>query len=251
MQFSRTRLLFGDKSMNILRKSRVALFGLGGVGGYAAEVLARSGIGSLDIIDNDKVALSNLNRQIYALHSTVGQYKVDVAENRIHDIFPECTVRKYCLFYLPENSDLFDFKSYDYVVDCIDTVTAKIDLVERCTRMGVPIISSMGAANKLDPTQFRVADIYQTRVDPLARVMRKALKSLGIKHLKCVYSEEPPMMIDQSRLSASDLEEMGQRRSLPASNAFVPPAAGLIIGGEVVKDLIAPSLYAAKPHQEG
>ena len=246
-QFSRTQLLLGKPAIETLMGSRVAVFGIGGVGGYVVEVLARSGIGALDIIDDDKICMTNINRQIYALLSTVGQYKVDVAEKRILDINPRCIVRKYQMFYLPENAAQFDFTQYDYVVDCIDTVTAKLDIIKRCHELNIPIMSSMGAANKLDPTAFKVADIYKTRMDPLARVMRRELKKLGIPKLKCVYSEEEALRpIDDETISCrfhcicpdKDMRKCTERRDIPASNAFVPPAAGLIIGGEVVKDLI-------------
>lgn len=246
-QFSRTQLLVGKPAIETLMGSRVAVFGIGGVGGYVVEVLARSGIGALDIIDDDKICMTNINRQIYALLSTVGQYKVDVAEKRILDINPRCIVRKYQTFYLPETASQFDFAQYDYVVDCIDTVTAKLDIIKRCHELNIPIMSSMGAANKLDPTAFKVADIYKTRMDPLARVMRRELKKLGIPKLKCVYSEEEALRpIDDETISCrfhcicpdKDMRKCTERRDIPASNAFVPPAAGLIIGGEVIKDLI-------------
>ncbi|MBR4985490.1 MAG: tRNA threonylcarbamoyladenosine dehydratase [Proteobacteria bacterium] len=246
-QFSRTQLLMGKPAIETLMGSRVAVFGIGGVGGYVVEVLARSGVGALDIIDDDKICMTNINRQIYALISTVGQYKVDVAERRILDINPRCIVRKYRMFYLPETASQFDFTQYDYVVDCIDTVTAKLDIIKKCYALNVPIMSSMGAANKLDPTAFKVADIYKTHMDPLARVMRRELKKLGIPKLKCVYSEEEALRpIDDETISCrfhcicpdKDMRKCTERRDIPASNAFVPPAAGLIIGGEVVKDLI-------------
>lgn len=222
--FSRTRLLFGNAALDKLAACHIAVFGVGGVGGYATEVLARSGVGALDLIDSDRVCLSNINRQIIALHSTIGRLKVDVAKERIHDINPNCEVRTYPTFYLPENADEFDLSQYDYVVDCIDTVTAKLEVIRRCHRHGVPVISSMGAAYKTDATGFHVADIEQTQMDPLAKIIRKKLRKEGIHGLKVVYSEEQP-------LAVSD-------RSTPASNAFVPAAAGLILGGEVVKDLI-------------
>ena len=246
-QFSRTQLLFGKPAIETLMGSRVAVFGVGGVGGYVVEVLARSGVGALDLVDDDKVCMTNINRQIYALLSTVGQYKVDVAEKRIMDINPRCIVRKYQTFYLPETASQFDFTQYDYVVDCIDTVTAKLDIIKRCHELNVPVISCMGAANKLDPTAFRVADIYKTRMDPLARVMRHELKKLGIPKLKCIYSEEEAMRpIDDDTISCrfhcicpdKNMRKCTERRDIPASNAFVPAAAGLIVGGEVVKDLI-------------
>ena len=223
-QFSRTRLLIGSAALKKLAACHIAVFGVGGVGGYATEVLARSGIGALDLIDNDRVCLSNINRQIIALHSTVGRLKVDVAKERIHDINPDCEVRTYPIFYLPENADEFNLLQYDYVIDCIDTVTAKLEIIRRCHHLGVPVISSMGAAFKMDATGFRVADIEQTQMDPLAKIIRKKLRKEGIHGVKVVYSDEQP-------LAVSD-------RSTPASNAFVPATAGLIIGGEVVKDLI-------------
>ena len=230
----------------------MAVFGVGGVGGYVVEVLARSGVGELALFDNDRVCLSNLNRQIVALHSTVGQYKVDAAEARIHDINPHCIVHKYPTFYLPSNADDYDLSQYDYVVDCIDTVTAKIELIKRCHQLHVPIISSMGAANKMDATAFRVTDITKTTMDPLAKVIRKKLRTLRIPHLKVVYSEEMPAEAVQSVSAAAQASAASSpnlsaganvpngagRRSVPASNAFVPAAAGLIAGGEVVKDLL-------------
>lgn len=244
--FSRTRMLFGQPALDTLAGSHVAVFGVGGVGGYVAEVLARSGVGAIDLFDNDRVSLSNINRQLYALHSTIGQYKVDVAARRITDINPQCTVRSWHMFYLPQNADEIDLSVYDYVADCIDTVSAKIELARRCYESGVPIISSMGAANKIDPTAFRVTDISKTSMDPLAKVIRKKLRKLGVAHLKVVYSEEMPLKplqdydADKSP-SEENAQEHTTRRTTPASNAFVPAAAGLIVGGEVVKDLI----YAA------
>ena len=237
--FSRTRMLLGQGALELLGKSKVAIFGVGGVGGYVAEVLARSGVGELHLIDNDVVCASNINRQIYALHSTIGLPKVMVASKRIHDINPACRVCTYQLFYLPENADTIDLGSMDYVVDCIDTVTAKIELALRCHALGVPLISSMGAANKMDPTGFRVADINKTKVDPLAKAIRQKLRKMGITHLKVVYSEEPPIK-PLSTPSCQESSDNGEtpRRSIPASNAFVPAAAGLVVGGEVVKDLI-------------
>lgn len=246
-QHSRTQLLLGRPAIDTLEGSSVAVFGVGGVGGYVVEVLARSGVGELALFDNDRVCLSNLNRQIVALHSTVGQYKVDAAEARIHDINPHCIVHKYPTFYLPSNADDYDLSQYDYVVDCIDTVTAKIELIKRCHQLHVPIISCMGAANKMDPTAFRVMDITKTKMDPLAKVIRKKLRTLRIPHLKVVYSEEQPLrplieempVVSYSNLSVNaDVPNGAGRRSVPASNAFVPAAAGLIAGGEVVKDLL-------------
>jgi tRNA A37 threonylcarbamoyladenosine dehydratase len=246
-QFSRTQLLLGKPAIDTLNGSRVAVFGIGGVGGYVVEVLARSGVGELDLIDDDRVCLTNVNRQIFALISTVGQFKVDIAEKRIHDINPRCIVNKYQTFYLPDNADDFDLSQYDYVVDCIDTVTAKLELIKRCHKLKVPIICCMGAANKLDATAFRIADINKTSMDPLAKVIRKKLRKLGIPRLKCVYSEEEPLRpIDDDSISCrfhcicpdKDMRKCTERRDIPASNAFVPAAAGLIVGGEVVKDLI-------------
>ena len=238
-QFSRTELLFGSESMHKLSSSRVAVFGIGGVGGYTVEALARSGVGELDLIDSDKVALTNLNRQIIALRSTIGKYKVDVARERILSINPDCRVNIYKTFYMPETADQFDFTQYDYVVDAIDTVTGKIELIMQAEAAGVPIISSMGAGNKIDPTAFEVSDIYKTSVCPLARVMRNQLKKRGVKKLKVVYSKEQPIMPSDEAVHAL-MTEVGEteRRSIPASNAFVPSVAGLIIAGEVIKNLI-------------
>ncbi len=215
--------------MNKLRNARVALFGVGGVGGYAAEALARGGIGSIDLIDMDTVSTSNINRQIIALSSTVGMSKVSAMQQRIADIDPEITVRTYEMFFLPENADTFDFAEYDYVIDAVDTVTAKLSIIEKAKAAGTPVISSMGTGNKLDPTAFRVADIKKTSVCPLARVMRRELKKRGIDSLKVVYSEEQPIEL------AETPEENG--RHLPGSISFVPGAAGLIIAGEVIKDI--------------
>lgn len=231
-QFSRTRLLLGEAAMERLAGARVAVFGIGGVGGHAAEALARSGIGEIDLIDSDTVSESNLNRQLIATHSTVGRYKVDVMEERIKDINPRAAVHKYPCFFLPENAEQFPFGEYDYVVDAVDTVTAKIELVLKAQAAGVPVISSMGAGNKLDASAFRVADIYQTSVCPLARVMRRELKKRGVRQLKVVYSQELPLTPKYS-----DEEPSAGRRAVPGSVAFVPSVAGLIIAGEVVKDL--------------
>lgn len=249
-QFARTQLLFGPHAMDKLRASRVAVFGIGGVGGFAVEALARSGVGALDLVDDDQVCLTNLNRQIIATHSSIGRYKVDVAQERVHDINPACEVRTYKCFYLPETADQFDFSAYDYVVDAVDTVTAKLHLVTQARAAGISIISCMGAGNKLDPTRFRVADIYDTSVDRLARIMRKECRKRGIDSLKVVYSTEP---------STRPLEDMSiscrahcvcppgaqrtcvQRRDIPGSVAFVPSVAGLIVAGEVIKDLAADS----------
>lgn len=235
-QFARTRLLLGQKALDVLHRSRVAVFGVGGVGGYAVEVLARSGVGVIHLFDNDVFSASNLNRQLHALHSTLGQYKVDVAVERIHDIYPDCEVVAHRMFYLPENADEVDLSQFDYVVDCIDTMKAKLELARRCHLLGVPFISCMGAANKLDPTAFRVSDLSKTKMDPLAKVMRQQLRREGIHHLKVVYSEEPPLrpLTDDDKKNGND----SRSRTVPASNAFVPAAAGLVVGGEVVKDLI-------------
>ena len=245
-QFSRTQLLLGQEGMEKLFQARVAVFGIGGVGGYTVEALARSGVGTLDLIDDDKICLTNLNRQIFATRKTVGQYKVDIAEQRILEINPKAVVHTYKTFYAPQTAELFDFTQYDYVVDAIDTVTGKLELVEQAEKAGVPIISSMGAGNKMDPTAFEVADIYETSVCPLARVMRRELKRRGIKKLKVVYSKEPPMTpIDDMAISCrtncicppGTARKCTQRRQVPGSNAFVPSVVGLIIAGEVVKDL--------------
>ena len=245
-QFSRTQLQFGAEGMEKLFHARVAVFGIGGVGGYTVEALTRSGIGELDLIDDDRVCLTNVNRQIFATRKTVGQYKVDVAEERILEINPKAIVHKYKTFYAPQTADQFDFTQYDYVVDAIDTVTGKLELVEQAQKAGVPIISSMGAGNKVDPTAFEVADIYETSVCPLARVMRRELKKRGIPKLKVVYSKEPAMTpIDDMTISCrthcicppGTARKCTQRRQVPGSNAFVPSVVGLIIAGEVIKDL--------------
>lgn len=243
-QFSRTELLIGSDGMEKLQKARVAVFGVGGVGGYVVEALARSGVGTLDIIDADKVCLSNLNRQIIATHRTIDEYKVDAAKERILDINPDAVVNAHCCFYLPETAEQFDFTKYDYVVDAIDTVTGKIELVMQAEKANTPIISSMGAGNKMDPTAFRVADIYKTNVCPLAKVMRRELKKRGINKLKVVYSEEKPLTpiasdACQQECNGSDNVRDGfPRRQTPGSNAFVPSVVGLIIAGEVIKDII-------------
>ena len=231
-QFTRTQLLLGEAAMRKLASSRVAVFGIGGVGGYTVEALARSGIGALDLIDNDRVALSNLNRQIIATLDTVGQYKVDAAAARIASINPECKVTVYKTFFMPETQGEFDFSEYDYVVDAIDTVTGKLALAECAQAADTPIISAMGAGNKLDPTAFRVADINDTSVCPLAKVMRRECRRRGIRHLKVVYSQEEAL-----QPLGRPVEEDTVRRSIPGSTAFVPPVAGLIIAGEVIKDL--------------
>ncbi|WP_293008863.1 MULTISPECIES: tRNA threonylcarbamoyladenosine dehydratase [unclassified Oscillibacter] len=245
-QFSRTQLLLGADGMEKLSAARVAVFGIGGVGGYTVEALARSGVGTLDLIDDDRVCLTNVNRQIFATRKTVGQYKVDVARERILEINPDAVVHTYKTFYAPQTAAQFDFAQYDYVVDAIDTVTGKLELVEQAQSAGVPIISSMGAGNKMDPTAFEVTDIYKTTVCPLARVMRRELKKRGIRKLKVVYSREPAMTpIDDMTISCrthcicppGTARKCTQRRQVPGSNAFVPPVAGLILAAEVVKDL--------------
>lgn len=245
-QFSRTELLLGNAAMEKLAASRVAVFGIGGVGGYTVEALVRSGIGAIDIIDDDKVCLTNINRQIYATRKTIGQYKVDVAKERILEINPDIKVTAYKTFYTPDTSSQFDFSAYDYVVDAIDTVTGKIELVMNAAKAGTPIISSMGAGNKLNPAAFEVADIYKTSVCPLARVMRYELKKRGIKKLKVVYSKEKPITpIDNNEISCKThcvcppgtQRKCTARRQVPGSTAFVPSVAGLIIAGEIIKDL--------------
>ncbi len=244
-QFSRTQLLFGPEAMERLSRCRVAVFGIGGVGGYAVEALARSGVGALDLIDDDRVCLTNLNRQLHATRKTVGKYKVDVAEERVHEINPDCQVVAHKTFFLPETQSEFDFAGYDYVVDAIDTVTGKLALVERAQAVHTPIICSMGAGNKLDPTAFRVADIYNTSVCPLARVMRGECRKRGIRHLKVVYSTEKPIRpLEDPAISCRahcicppGTRKCTVRRDIPGSTAFVPPAVGLIIAAEVVRDL--------------
>ena len=245
-QFSRTELLLGKDSMEKLKNSRVAVFGIGGVGGYVCEALVRSGVGAFDLIDDDKVCLTNLNRQIIATRKTVGKYKTEVMRDRILEINPQADVRLHQCFFLPENSDEVPFEEYDYVVDAVDTVTAKIELVMKAQAMNVPIISSMGAGNKLDGSMFRVADIYKTKVCPLAKVMRRELKKRGVKKLKVVYSEEMPTRpIEDMAISCRSncicppgaAHKCTERRDIPGSVAFVPSVAGLIIAGEVVKDL--------------
>ena len=233
-EFVRTAMLLGEGAIERLQKARVAVFGVGGVGGYAVEALARCGVGALDLIDSDTVSRSNINRQILATHSTVGMLKVEAAKARVLDINPECVVRTYPIFYLPETAEQFDFAQYDYIVDCIDTVTGKLQLVERAVAAGTPIICSMGTGNKLDPSAFQVADISKTSMCPLARIMRKELKKRGIDHIKVVYSQE------EALTPAVDEEELKRtgKRQIPGSVAFVPGAAGLVLAGEVIKDLI-------------
>lgn len=246
-QFSRTELLFGKEAMDKLAGSKVAVFGIGGVGGYVCEALVRSGVGAFDLIDDDKVCLTNLNRQIIATRSTVGKYKTDVMRDRMLDINPNVEVEVHKCFFLPENADDFPWDNYDYVVDAVDTVTAKIALVMKCKEKNIPIISSMGAGNKLDGSQFKVADIYKTKVCPLAKVMRRELKKRGVKKLKVVYSEEiPTRPIEDMAISCRNNcicppgaeHKCTERRDIPGSVAFVPSVAGLIIAGEVAKDLI-------------
>lgn len=245
-QFSRTELLFGNEGMEKLQKARVAIFGIGGVGGYTAEALARSGVGVFDLFDDDKVCLTNINRQIIATRKTVGKYKVEVMKERILDINPQAVVNTYQTFYTPEVAEQYDFSEYTYIVDAIDTVTGKIELVLRADSCGVPIISCMGAGNKLDPTMFEVTDIYKTSVCPLAKVMRKELKVRGVKKLKVVYSKEPARKpLEDMAISCRTncicppgaQRKCTERRQIPGSNAFVPSVAGLIIAGEVLKDL--------------
>ena len=245
-QFSRTQLLYGEENMGRFASSRVAVFGIGGVGGYVVEALARSGIGALDLIDDDKVCLTNVNRQIIATSKTLGKYKVDVAEERVHDINPDCEVRTYKTFFLPDTQDQFDFTQYDYVVDAIDTVTGKLALIMKSKEAGVPIISSMGAGNKIHADMFEVTDIYKTSVCPLARVMRNECKKRGIKSLKVVYSKEKPIrpLEDMSISCRSNCvcppgtaRKCTERRDIPGSTAFVPSVVGLIIAGEIINDL--------------
>ena len=246
-QFSRTELVFGKEAMDKLKNARVAVFGIGGVGGYTVEALARSGVGALDLVDDDKVCLTNINRQIIATRKTVGQYKVDVAKQRVYDINPDCNVRAYKTFFMPDTKDEFDFSQYDYVVDAIDTVTGKKEIILCAKAVNVPAISSMGAGNKVDPTAFEVADIYDTAVCPLARVMRNICRKNGIDSLKVVYSKEKPLRpIDDTAISCRENcicppgteRKCTVRRDIPGSTAFVPSAVGLIIAAEVVKDLI-------------
>jgi tRNA A37 threonylcarbamoyladenosine dehydratase len=245
-QFSRTELTLGNEAMVKLAESRVAIFGIGGVGSYTAEALVRSGVGTIDIIDDDRVCLTNLNRQLFATRKTVGKYKVDVAEERLHDINPEAVINTYKTFYTPETAEQFDFSQYDYIVDAIDTVTGKINLVMQANAANVPIISAMGAGNKLDPTAFEVADIYDTSVCPLARVMRYELRKRGVKSLKVVYSKEKPTEPKEDMAISckahcicppGTVRKCTARNQVPGSNAFVPPVVGLIVAGEVIKDI--------------
>lgn len=246
-QFSRTELLLGDAALNTLSKTRVAIFGIGGVGGYTVEALARSGIGSFDLIDDDKICLTNINRQIIATYKTVGRYKTEVMKERILDINPKADIRIHQCFYLPETSSQFDFSDYDYVIDAVDTVTAKLDIIVQAKTAGTPVISCMGAGNKLNPAMFEVSDIYETSVCPLAKVMRRELKRRNISSLKVVYSKEKPVQQPGDTLAAcksncvcppGTVRKCTKRRSIPGSIAFVPSVAGLILAGEVIKDIL-------------
>lgn len=244
-QYSRAELVYGPDVMNQIRTYRVAIFGIGGVGGNVVEALARMGIGTLDLIDDDRICLTNMNRQLLATRSTVGKYKVDAAAERVHDMDPEITVNTYKTFYLPETAGEFDFSQYDYVVDAIDTVTGKIQIILEAERCGVPVISAMGCGNRTDPTRLVVTDIYKTSMDPLARVMRRELKRRGVKHLKVVYSTEPairPLDTENSCLHhcicpPGTTRKCTERRDLPGSTSFVPPVAGTIIASEIIRDL--------------
>lgn len=253
-QFSRTELLYGAEAMNRLSSARVAVFGIGGVGGYTVEALVRSGVGALDLIDDDKICLTNLNRQILATRKTVGKYKVDVAKERAEEINPDCVVRTYKTFYMPDTQDQFDFREYDYVVDAIDTVTGKLAIIENAKKAGVPVISSMGAGNKVNPAAFEVADIYDTSICPLAKVVRKECRKRGIDSLKVVYSKEKPVRpLDDMSISCRQhcicppgtTRKCTVRRDIPGSTAFVPSVVGLIIAGEIVNDLTADVMPSA------
>ena len=233
-QFERTELLIGSDAVSVLKKSKVAIFGVGGVGGYVAEALARSGIGAFELVDRDVVSVTNLNRQIIATWKTIGREKTEVMAERIHDINPNADVVCRKCFFLPETADQFDFTQYDYVVDAVDTVTAKIEIILKAQKAGIPVISSMGAGNKLDPSKFEAADIYKTSVEPLARVMRRELKKRGVRKLKVVYSKEEPL----KPLGKIEADPDAGRKDVPGSSAFTPSAAGLLIASEVVKDLI-------------
>ena len=246
-QFSRTELLLGKEALERLAASHVAVFGIGGVGGYACEALVRSGVGNFDLVDDDKICLTNLNRQLIATRKTVGQYKTDVMKERMLDINPNVNIRVRKCFFLPENASEFPFEEYDYVIDAVDTVTAKIELIMKAKENKVPVISCMGAGNKLDPSRFKVADIYETKICPLAKVMRRELRKRGVESLKVVYSEEEPTRpLDDMSISCRTncicppdaKHKCTERRDIPGSVAFVPPVAGLIIAGEVVKDLV-------------
>lgn len=231
-EFSRTELLIGSEALKKLGNSHIAIFGIGGVGGYIAEALARSGVGKLDIFDNDTVSLTNINRQIIATHKTIGMPKVEAMKQRIADINPSAQINAYQTFYMPENSSEFDFSKYDYIADAVDTVTAKIEIAVQAQKCGTPLISSMGAGNKLNPAMFEVSDIYKTSVCPLAKVMRRELKARGIKKLKVVYSKEQPLK------PVGETEEISVKRAVPGSTAFVPSVAGLIMASEIIKDII-------------
>ena len=245
-QFSRTQLLLGEEAIEKMSNSRVAVFGIGGVGGYVCEALVRSGVGAFDLIDDDKVCLTNLNRQIIATRKSIGKYKVDVMKERMLDINPKVDVRVHKCFFLPENADDFPFEEYDYVVDAVDTVTAKLEIIVRAKSLNIPVISAMGAGNKLDASRFKVADIYKTQMDPLAKVMRRELKKRNIKHLKVVYSDEQPIKpLEDMSISCRTncicppgaAHKCTERRDIPGSTAFTPAVAGLILAGEIVKDL--------------
>ena len=235
--FSRTEMLLGREAVEKLARSRVAVFGIGGVGGYVVEALVRSGIGAIDVVDNDVIDAGNINRQIIATCENIGRNKVDEAEKRIRSINPDCIVRTYKTFFLPETASVFDFAAYDYVADATDTVTGKLALIENAVKAGVPVISSMGAGNKTDPTAFRVADIYDTRVCPLAKIMRRECRKRGIEKLKVVYSEEQPVKPVFSEKSDEEKESSVRRRDVPGSISFVPSVAGLVMAGEIIKDL--------------
>ncbi|MCI5969531.1 MAG: tRNA threonylcarbamoyladenosine dehydratase [Oscillospiraceae bacterium] len=236
-KFIRTALLFGNEKMNILKNSHVAVFGIGGVGGHCAEALIRSGIGKLDLIDSDRVCVSNLNRQIIATVNSIGMYKTDAAKERFLQINPEAEINTFNVFYTPQTADLFDFSKYNYIVDAIDTVTGKLELIVNANKSQTPIISSMGAGNKINPDMFEVSDISKTSVCPLARVMRSELKKRGIKKLKVVYSKEKPLVPIKEIAETEEGYETGKRRQTPGSTAFVPSVAGLIIAAEIIKDL--------------
>lgn len=239
-QFERTNLLLGEEAIERLQNARVIVFGVGGVGGHVCEALVRSGVGEIDIVDNDTVSVSNINRQIIATHSTVGRLKVDVMRDRLLDINPDAKVNAHACFFLPENADTFHFEQYDYVVDCIDTVTGKIEIIMRAQAAGTPVISAMGAGNKLDPSRFKVADIYKTDVCPLAKTMRRELKKRGVKKLKVVFSDEKPIVPTSRR--DNPVQEGPRKRDIPGSTAFVPAVAGMVLAGEVIRDIAGVSL---------
>lgn len=259
-QYARTQLLLGEEGLSRLGRARIAVFGIGGVGGYCCEALVRSGVMHIDLFDDDRICLTNMNRQLIALRSTVGQYKADVMAQRLHDIQPACQVDVHRMFYLPENADEVDLSRYDYVVDAVDTVTAKMELIVRCTRLHVPILSAMGAGNKLDPGQLRTADIYQTHTCPLARVIRTECRKRRIRRLKVVFSTEKPIRpLEDASVSCrthcicppGTVRKCTERRDIPGSAAFVPPAMGLMIASEIVRDLLADSRRAQAPAQGG